>query len=237
MPSPSQQELEGWILLEEGGLLVLDKPSDLPTSGRSLEDPDCLQSLLMQRQGAMVWAVHQLDADTSGLNLFVTEKHLVQEFKQRLAWPGCEKRYLAVVHGSPSWKQLRVEQPIGTLPLSSPPSLGVIAGGRPSCTRLRVLVRSQGFALLEAVLETGRTHQIRIHAAHVGHPLVGEEWYRRPACVLHARQALHAQGLRFASGPEPRWLEAPPPLDFLQLCERLALPLPGELRRCRPSRG
>lgn len=236
MPSVSHEELEAWILYEGQGLLVLNKPSDLPTSGRTLEDSDCLQSLLMKRQGAMVWAVHQLDADTSGLNLFVTEKHLVQDFKQRMTWPGCEKRYLAVVHGTPSWHELRVEEPIGRLPLSEPSSLGVCAEGRPSCTRLRVLAHSPGFALLEAVLETGRTHQIRIHAAHVGHPLVGEAWYRRPACLLHGRQALHAQRLRFASGPEPRSLEATAPQDFLQLCKRLALPIPGEPGRFRASR-
>ena len=68
------QTLEERILLEQDGVLALDKPPGIPTSGLSLDDPDCLQHALMERHGGMVWAVHQIDADTSGVNLFVKEK-------------------------------------------------------------------------------------------------------------------------------------------------------------------
>ena len=99
-PGPDES-LEARILLEEGGLLAVDKPHDLPTSGRALDDPDCLQWRLMRRAGGMVWAVHQLDADTTGVNLFTTERALVEPLKRAMV----EKRYLAVMRGRPAWRE------------------------------------------------------------------------------------------------------------------------------------
>lgn len=219
------QELEARCLFSQDGLLVLDKPDDLPTSGHSLADPDCLQNQLIEHHGAMVWAVHQLDADTTGLNLFVTEKHLVQQMKERMTWPRCEKDYLAVLHGRPTRDQLHVQAPIGPLPFDAR-SLGVSADGRASSSHFEILARGRAHCLARVRIETGRTHQIRIHAAHIGHPLVGEEWYRDPPCTLHPRQALHAHRLRFCDGEQPSEFEAPVPEDLLALCRRLGLDLP-----------
>ena len=95
MMAPERDTPEPEFLHRSKGLWVLNKPADLPTSGRTLQDPDCLQHRLIQFHGSMVWAVHQLDADTSGLNLFVTAKHLVGIHKERLSWPQAEQRYLA----------------------------------------------------------------------------------------------------------------------------------------------
>lgn len=225
MNSLSPDELEERSLFRQAGLWVLNKPHDLPTSGRSLKDPDCLQAQLIEQRGAMVWAVHQLDADTTGLNLFVTEKRLVDVFKQRMTWPRCKKTYLAVLHGIPDRDQIHQEAPIGDHPEDPRRGLGVNPDGRAASTHFEIVARGRDVSLARIHIETGRTHQIRIHAAAMGHPLVGEEWYRDPPCILHPRQALHAYRLTFLDGDEPRDFEAPVPEDFQGLCERFGLDL------------
>lgn len=211
--------LEDRILLERGGILAVDKCPDLPTSGRTLDDEDCLQFALMQRQGGMVWAVHQLDADTSGVNLFTTQKELVEKLKKGMAASEARKSYLAVVHGEPEWEERLCEGPVGYV---AEGRLGVTETGRSARSRFMVLARSPGFAVLRADIATGRTHQIRIHLSSLGHPLVGEEWYRSEPCTLHPRQALHAMGLSLRE-PFHLDLEAPCPDDLSALLERLGL--------------
>ena len=181
-------DLEKRIIYEKDGLLVLNKPYDLPSTGRKLDDDDCLQYWLIQRQGAMVWAVHQLDADTSGINLFVTEKKLVKYYKELLEQAQADKQYLAIVHGVPSWKQCEEHGPIGKVDARS---LGIHAEGKTAHSHFEVLGSVKDFSLIKVKIFTGRTHQIRIHLSHLNHPLVGEEWYCDPPCTVHQRQALH----------------------------------------------
>jgi len=222
MATLSPAELEARILVEREGLLVVDKPADLPTSGRSLEDPDCLQWLLLERARRIappgfVWAVHQLDADTSGVNLFTPVRDMVARLKDELAAPSAVKSYLAVVHGEPPWDTHTSTAPLGEL---RPGILGVAPEGRAAHSEFRVLARNAGHALVEARIRTGRTHQIRIHLAHAGHPLVGEGWYRAPPCALHPRQALHAARMSLPSLD----VEAPLAPDLIELLARLGLP-------------
>jgi len=219
-------DLERRIVLEQDGLLVMDKPPGMPTSGRHLQDDDCLQYWLIQRHGGMVWAVHQLDADTSGVNLFVTHKGLVDVFHRRLRDPETAKRYLAIVHGVPAWDSRIVEAPIGTI---GDRGLGVSPDGKTAWTRFGVLDRATDTALLEARIRTGRTHQIRIHLGHLGHPLVGEEWYRRPPCTAHPRQALHAWRLSLAPSGAGDDLDItiPLPPDLRRLADRYGLDRPS----------
>ena len=202
---------------------MLNKPPLLPTAGRTLQDPDCLQFWLMMRHNRMVWAVHQLDADTTGVNVFVWKKPLVPRMQQRLRYPNAQKSYLAVVHGCPTFDSIRIDEPLGFLKTADFSGQAVVPDGKPSATRLTVLARTATHALVRATLETGRTHQVRVHLAHVGHPLIGEEWYRRPACLEHPRQALHAERIEFHDDEEPGEFVAPPPADLRQLIERLGL--------------
>ena len=211
--------MEDRILLEQGDLVVVDKPPDLPTSGRSLDDPDCLQYWLMRRHAGMVWVVHQLDADTSGVNLFVTRKPLVDVMHRRLRLPDAEKRYLAFVHGVPDWDETNATGPIGKI---SARSLGVTSNGRSAHSHFAVVQRGWQHSLIEARIFTGRTHQIRIHLAHLGHPVVGEEWYVQPPCAAHPRQALHARRLKLPGDPELD-VTAPVPADLRELAARLGL--------------
>lgn len=220
----SPHDLTDRVLLEDGPLLVIDKPAGLPSTGRSLDDEDCLQHAVIARAGTMVWAVHQLDADTSGVNLFTTERRAVAPLKEAMGRATAAKVYHAVVHGRPSWDERVETARIGPV---DERSLGVTAEGRTARTELRVRARSERHALLEVRLRTGRTHQIRIHAAHLGHPLVGEEWYRRPPCHEHPRQALHASRL-VLGGPFPLDVRAPFPDDLARLAARLGLAPPLE---------
>lgn len=224
MPPPAP-DLATRFLCDEDGLLAVDKPPGITSTGKRLSDTDCLQWLLMQRYGT-VWAVHQLDKETSGVNLFVRRRRLVEACRQRMAPPAGEKTYLALCQGVPERDAWRIEVPIGWIDAQQG-HLGVVAGGKPAATRVQVLARGPDLAALVVRLETGRTHQVRIHLAHAGHPLLGEAWYCRPACRRAPRQALHAWRLRLG-GPEPRTFTAPIPADLAALAREAALVLPGE---------
>jgi 23S rRNA-/tRNA-specific pseudouridylate synthase len=170
----------------------------------------------------MVWAVHQLDADTSGVNLFVTERHLVALLKAQMAKESAEKRYLALVRGHPHWEEQALHEPIGPV---DERSLGICKGGKPAHSLFTVRARGDGATLVEARIFTGRTHQIRIHLAHLGHPVLGEEWYVRPACPAHPRQALHAWKMRL----DDLNLEAPVPQDLRELMRTWGIELEAPL--------
>lgn len=219
--TPPFGNLESRIIYEKGGLLVVNKPHDIPTSGKSLDDDDALQFWVMQREGGMVWAVHQLDADTTGVNMFVTEKRLVGTYQKALADPLAEKRYVAIVHGVPTWGRTTCTEPIGKIDNRN---MGVTPEGKWAESSFRVLSSTEHFSLIEARIKTGRTHQIRIHLSHLGFPLVGEEWYRNPPCVVHPRQALHAFEVTLHR-PERHHFRAPLAEDFVTLAAELGLPL------------
>jgi RluA family pseudouridine synthase len=219
----SKVELESRILFQQDGLVAIDKPADLPSSGRDLEDPDCLQYALVTYFGEMVWAVHQLDADTTGVNLFVREPNLVALWKERMAVPMGRKIYLAVVHGSPDFESLRVEEPIGVISEVPHRQLGITPSGKRAVSKVHVLCRGNKCSLVRVELETGRTHQIRIHLASLGHPIVGDDWYGPTLSGTHTRQALHASRMEFAEGVEPRLIESPLPQDMRELIRSLGL--------------
>lgn len=212
------------ILQVFGGLVVVDKPPGLPSTGRDLDDPDCAQHQVMVALGRRrpVWAVHQLDKDTSGLNLFVTKKSLVAPWAARLRAGGEVKRYLAVCHGELTTERI-VDAPIGRRQAPDGRTFpAVMAGGKAAQTRLIPRGSVNGFSLVEARPRTGRTHQVRLHLAALGHPLVGEALHREPPCTLHPRHALHAWAL--ALGPPEGRLEAALPPDLVGLIARLGLP-------------
>jgi len=221
------RELERRTLWEQDGVLVMDKPWGIPSTGKTLDDPDSLQSALMHTLGCKVWAVHQLDADTSGINLFVTEKALVPRWKQRMRFPNGAKTYLAVVHGLVEFELRRVDAPIGVVQEAPARVLGVHADGQRAVSMIRRVALGRACSLLEVQIETGRTHQIRIHLASLGHPLLGEEWYCKPPSAGHIRQALHAWRMEFHDGQRPRGFQCPLPEDFEPLFRQHQMPPPA----------
>lgn len=221
------------ILYEDEHLLVLDKPAGLavhPGAGRTT---GTLVNALLAHCGNLLGIggverpgiVHRLDRDTSGVMVVAKSEtahaSLSGQFKNRVV----RKRYLALVHGALTRETGRIEAAIGRR-RHDRKRMGVTGdGGRSACTTYRVRRRFLGMTLLELGLETGRTHQIRVHLAHIGHPVVGDATYggrreRRassPGEGKPSRQMLHAWSLAFRHPLTDAWLEfnAPPPPDFL----------------------
>ena len=213
------------IVFEDEDLLVVDKPAGLathPSPGHSRHTlvhavlahcPDLSGIGGKQRPGI----VHRLDKDTSGL--IIVAKHdaahlsLAQQLKERRV----EKRYLALVEGRPEPPEGVIDAPIGRHPQHRK-RMAVVEGGREARTRYRVVREVAGRSLVEVSPEHGRTHQIRVHLAAIGHPVIGDPMYGRrggrPSSLR--RQFLHAQRLAFR---HPRTgerleLEAPLPEDL-----------------------
>ena len=197
------------VLYDDPDLLVLDKPPGLVVHpGAGNRDGTLLNRLLAHDSGLRTvpraGLVHRLDKDTSGVMLIArslsAHTRLVAQIKAREV----ERVYEAVVTGSPP-ARATVEAPIGR-DRARRTRMAVEARGKPAITHYRVVERFRRHARLEVLLETGRTHQIRVHLAHIGHPIVGDSTYgkRQPhtratdvpdAVSMFPRQALHARRL------------------------------------------
>lgn len=207
------------ILYQDAEVVALHKPHGLPSTGHDLSDPNCAQWLLADYLRRPVWAIHQLDRQTSGVLLFVRKKSLVDPWHQRLKPPTGQKTYWAICHGVPVWDCLEIDAPLGW----DGDKYGVTPSGKPARTMAKVLCSSpdRKFSVVSLALFTGRTHQIRVHLTHVGHPLVGEAYYH--VCDLHPRHALHAARVQFFDGRAPEEFVAPLPEDLVGLAARLGV--------------
>jgi 23S rRNA pseudouridine1911/1915/1917 synthase len=236
----SAQRVPFTILHEDADLLVLDKPAGVVVHpGAGTPDGTLVNGLLLHRPALAALPragiVHRLDKDTSGLLLVAASEAARVRLVAMMAAREISRRYLAVAEGNLAGS-LTVDAPIGRDPLLRTRQR-VRSDGRPAVTHVRVLARYRAHTLIEATLETGRTHQIRVHLAHVGHPLVGDARYgargRIPVAADHAtsaalrgfrRQALHAWRLAFTHPVTGAALafEAPLPADLAALTETLA---------------
>ncbi len=171
--------------------------------------------------------VHRLDKDTSGVLLVAKNDLAHRMLELAFRWRTTDKRYLAVVYGTPKADEGVVDAPIGRHP-SERKRMAVVRDGRPSRTLWWVRERFSGISLVECRPVTGRTHQIRVHMAHLGHALVGDPLYSgrqwreiknktlQEACRDFPRQALHAWKItiRHPTLGEPVTFEAPLPEDL-----------------------
>ena len=219
------------IVFEDEDLLVLDKPVGLVVHPGSGNRSGTLMNALLHHAPALggiprAGIVHRLDKDTSGLlvvaKTLTAQTSLVRQLQARTVG----RRYLALVHGA-LMRGGEVDAPVGRHPVQRT-KMAVVGGGRAALTRFAVRENLGAATLVECQLETGRTHQIRVHMAHLGHSLVGDPVYgpRRVADPLLAgfkRQALHAFRLGLvhpSSGQSMRWF-SPLPEDFSSLLRAL----------------
>jgi 23S rRNA pseudouridine1911/1915/1917 synthase len=223
------------IRYEDASVLVICKPAGLVTHPAAGNPDRTLQNALLHHDGTLAalpraGIVHRLDKETSGLLVVArtaaAHKSLVAQLQAREV----KREYLALVVGELTAGGT-VDAPIGRHPLHRK-RMAVVPSGKSAVTHYRVLERFQGYTLLGVRLESGRTHQIRVHMAYLGHPLVGDPTYGgrprlasgltpalRDAVTRFKRQALHARVLGLRHPSTGQWMQwkAEPPADMRQL--------------------
>jgi 23S rRNA pseudouridine1911/1915/1917 synthase len=167
--------------------------------------------------------VHRLDKDTSGLMVVAKTPQAQTDLVRQLQARTVSREYLALVHGVVPTAQV-VEGDIGRHPTQRTKMAVVARNGKEARTHVQPLSQFAAHTLVACKLDTGRTHQIRVHMAHIGHPLVGDSVYgKKKALPTFARQALHARALGLihpVSRQVLRW-ESPPPDDLAALIKSL----------------
>jgi 23S rRNA pseudouridine1911/1915/1917 synthase len=224
------QDIPLRIVHEDESIIVIDKPPGLVVHPGSGNWDGTLLNALLQHEPALAdvpraGIVHRLDKDTSGLlvvaKTLTAQTDLVRQLQARTV----KREYAAIAHGRVV-RDGTIEAPIGRHPVSRT-RMAVVSRGKPAVTHYRVVERYAHATLLECRLETGRTHQIRVHLASITHPLLGDPVYGkrsvRPELAFH-RQALHAQklGLIHPASREPMSWAAPIPEDLRTLMATLA---------------
>lgn len=200
------QNIELDVRFEDDDMLVVNKPKNMLTHPTVLETENTLVNALLFKYGKSLsdlngemrpGIVHRLDRNTSGLLMIAKNNNshslLAEKIKQKTA----KRNYLAVVSGNLDFETKTISAPIGRNP-SNPAKMAVIEGGKPSVTHVKVLERFKGYTYVELELETGRTHQIRVHLSHIGHPIVNDTFYGgKQLGVKTTEQVLQAYQLTF----------------------------------------
>lgn len=230
------------VIFEDANLLVINKPAGLvchPTKGDEYSSLISRVRIHLRKQHPELAAVHminRLDRETSGLVLVAKQDSLAVRLRKLWGARSVSKQYLAIVHGSLTQETITIDRPIGDDPTSPITIKGIVCPeGAPSLTEITLLrnfERPEGnFALVQARPLTGRKHQIRIHLASIGHPVVGDKMYGgdelrylrfvqyaqtpadRAALILE-NQALHAARLSFQLDGQDFEFSAPPDTAF-----------------------
>lgn len=227
------------IIYEDADLVVVNKPAGMVTHPGAGVQEGTLVNALMHHCGASLSGisgvlrpgiVHRLDKDTSGVLVVAKNDRAHQSLAQQIKDKDAGRKYRALLEGIPDQQQGSVDKPLGRHPVDRK-KMAIVADGRVAKTHFSLLRHWHKFALVEAVLETGRTHQIRVHMASLGCPVVGDIVYNKKTTgTIEARRrlglkghALHAAYLSFMHPTTAVLLEfeAPLPADFNQLLDRL----------------
>ena len=191
VPTPGEVD----VVYEDEHLLVLNKPANMPVHPSAGHFDDSLANRCAARFGGVFRPVNRLDAGTSGLMVAARDAHVHALLCRALHTGDFERRYLAIAEGVFAGKRGVVDAPIARAEGSAIKRC-VSPDGQRAVTHYRVLRNNSRFSLVELTLETGRTHQIRVHMAYLGHPLAGDFLYGTEDKELIGRAALHAFSLR-----------------------------------------
>ncbi len=229
-PEPSvllAQDIPVEIVYQDDCLAVVFKPSGMvvhPAAGN--RDGTLVNALLSRLDGlsgiggtVRPGIVHRIDKDTSGLLLIAKNDFSHVRLASQIQAHTLERAYLAIVCGELRSDEGDIDKPVGRSP-NDRKKMAVVEGGREAKTHYRVLEKLKGCTLIECVLSTGRTHQIRVHMASIGHPVLGDPLYgfKKPPRDVAGGQLLHAyklgfthpatgERLVFTKDPEPRFLD------------------------------
>ena len=218
------------IIYEDSDLLVVNKPKGMVVHPSAGHHKGTLVNALLyhcndlsgingvERPGI----VHRIDKDTSGL-LVVAKKDLAhRNLAEQLANKKVERKYEAIVHGVIEHEEGMIDAPIGRDPKDRQ-KMGVVESGKSAITHFGVLKRFPKYTHIECQLETGRTHQIRVHMTYINHPLVGDPKYGIRKTLNTNGQALHARSLGFLHPRTEEWMnfEVEPPVYFKELLTKL----------------
>ncbi|MGJ5673923.1 MAG: RluA family pseudouridine synthase [Nostochopsis sp.] len=212
------------ILYEDDHILILNKTAGLVVHPAPGHPTGTLVNAILahcpnlpgiggvQRPGI----VHRLDKDTTGAIAIAKTELAHQHLQAQLKAKTAQREYLGVIYGVPKTESGTVDLPIGRHPVDRK-KMAVVStekGGRPAVTHWRILERLGNYTLMHFQLETGRTHQIRVHSAHMGHPIVGDPVYSsgRSVGVNLPGQTLHAWRLRLQHPVSGEWIEATAPI-------------------------
>ena len=230
------EAMEASIVFEDARLLAINKPSGVASHGGSGISFGAIETLRALRPRESLELVHRLDRDTSGVLMVAKKRSALSELQALMREDhgragGIRKRYLALLAG---------RMPDGTMSVDAPLHVGlrqggerhvqVSNGGKPSLSHFKLLERRGGQSYCEVRIETGRTHQIRAHAQHIGHPVAGDDKYGDPEANARLRRDiglkrlfLHAASLEFAldAGKTPYVLNAPLAPELLDALDRL----------------
>jgi 23S rRNA pseudouridine955/2504/2580 synthase len=237
-PAGFLKAMEAAIVFEDARLLALNKPSGVASHGGSGISFGAIETMRALRPNQALELVHRLDRDTSGLLIIAKKRSALTELQalmredRAVTGGGITKRYLALLTG---------RMPDGVMSVDAPLHVGLRQGGerhvqvnpagKPSLSHFKVLERRGGQSYSEVRIETGRTHQIRVHAQHIGHPIAGDDKYGDPDANKRLREQvglkrlfLHASTLEFAldGGKAPYLLNAPLVPELIDVLDRLA---------------
>lgn len=207
------------VVLADSDLVVVEKPAGLLTAPTPESDRNNLARLLADQLKGPIFVVHRLDLGTSGLLVMARTEHANRALAEVFRRHDVERLYLAALSGIAAWDEIEVTEPVA---------------GKPAHTKIMVQERlSAGATFVRCQLTTGRTHQIRLHARHVGHPVLGDAEHGRPSAEGPPRMALHAAVLGFLhprTGEALRF-ESAWPDELSTWMERLRGPAGGVVAR------
>lgn len=229
--TPTAENIALDIIFEDKDLLVINKPVGLVVHPAPGSPDGTLVNALLAHCGDSLSGiggvkrpgiVHRLDKDTSGLIVVAKNDKAHRGLSEQLQDHSMARTYYAFVWGEPVPRAGKIDAPIGRHPTQRQ-KMAVVKSGKPAVTHYEVIEKLDGASLLRCKLETGRTHQIRVHLSHIGHPLVGDPAYgkgRRPPPIPLPRQALHAAEIRFVHPVTKKVMEfkcdLPPDLTALR---------------------
>lgn len=220
LPEKEQADVDLPILYENDDVIVVNKPSGLLTHAKGgLSDEPTVAEIIRPKTSFATdtdrpGIVHRLDRDTSGLLIIAknpeSAAHLQRQFAERTA----KKTYIAITDGKPKLNAAKIDLPIGRNP-SAPSTFRIDPNGKPAQTTYHVLAENDAQSLVELKPTTGRTHQLRVHLAHLNAPILGDRVYGKSS---NCRMMLHAQKLEITlpSG-ERKVFEAAVPDEFKKL--------------------